>query len=298
MAGRKIYSSYLLHQENFRDKWRHFHLSEMRFSKEHYVPELTPMFGTDLFNNLSIDKRHRLFFEYAKLVAEALVLFEQILVFGVWHLKKDTHYLDPEALRSLDQFAKEELYHSQGFRHFLHSHPVFQWQDKKIYADSKTLKNTIAFIVKKAPACVFLPGAKLEAFTLSYYRMIKKYYPDNRENSWIHINHIHQIDETFHLPLEFDLHDSIVEKAGPIKTMFGAILFVIIMQFALIIGSYKVIRNVFPESSFLKKIQWMIKMAKWAVRTSPAYTEARLITKQQFQNKKPKWGKVLAFIYW
>jgi hypothetical protein len=298
MAARKIYSSYLHHQENFRDKWRFFQASELKFSKEHFVPELTPLFGTEEFNKLSLDKRQKLFFEYTKLVAEALILFEQILVYGVWHLKSETKYLDQEALSSLNQFAKEELYHSQGFRHFLHSREVFDWQNKKIYAASGKLKNTIAFIIKKAPACIFLPGAKLEAFTLSYYRMIKKYYPDNNENSWIHLNYIHQIDEAFHLPLEFDLHDSIVDKAGPLKTMIGAICFVLIMQVALVQGSYKVISNVFPEYSFIKRVQWMMKMAKWAVRTTPAYKEARKITKQQFENKKPKWGKVLAFIYW
>lgn len=298
MGAKKIYSSYLHHQVNFRDKWNLFHVSEMNFTNQHYIPELTPLFNTPEFEQLSLDKRHKLFFEYTKLVAEALVLFEQILVFGVWHLKKDVKYLDLEAHKSLHQFAVEELYHSQGFRHFLHSHPVFDWSNKKIYADSKFLKKTIAFIIKQAPACIFLPGAKLEAFTLSYYRMIKKYYPDNRENSWVHLNHIHQIDEAFHLPLEFDLHDSLVEKAGPVKTMLGAIAFVLIMQVALVIGSFKVISNVFPEYNFTKKVRWMMKMAKWAVRTTPAYTEARQITKQQFQNKKPKWGKVLAFIYW
>ena len=175
---------------------------------------------------------------------------------------------------------------------------IFNWKNKKIFANSKRLKNTIAFIIKKAPACVFLTGAKLEAFTLSYYRMIKKYYPNNFENSWIQINHIHQIDETFHLPLEFDLHDSFIQQSGVIRTILGTICFVLIMQVALIQGSYRVIDNVFPHFSFMKKLLWMIKMAKWAVRTSPAYQEARKMTKQQFKNKKPKFGRVLAFIYW
>jgi len=293
-----IYSSYLHHQENFRDKWREFMSGPMHFDSVHFIPELTPLFGSAEYNSLSQEERHRLFFEYLKLVGEALVLFEQILVYGVRFLERDFKNISPEASASLKQFAFEELYHSQGFRHFLHSNAVFNWQEKKIYADSRGLKNTIAWIVRKAPACVFLPGAKLEAFTLSYYRMIKKYYPDNRQNSWIHLNHIHQVDESFHLPLEFDLHDSIFEKAGPVKTFLGTIAFVLIMQVALVIGSYKVIHYAFPEYSFLKKIRWMMKMAKWAVRTTPAYQEARAMTKSQFEKKKPKWGKILSFIYW
>ncbi|MGZ3790067.1 MAG: hypothetical protein ACXVLQ_16135 [Bacteriovorax sp.] len=298
MARIKIYSSYLHHQENFRDKWKEYQSEKMIFGKANYVPELTPLNGTVDFDQLSVDKRHKLFFEYTKLVAEALILFEQILVYGVRHLYRESDSLDLEARLALHQLAVEELYHSQGFRHFLHSNEVFHWNEKKIYADSKRLKNTLAFIVKKAPACVFLPGAKLEAFTLSYYRMIKKYYPDHSANSWIKINYIHQIDEAFHLPLEFDLHDSLIQKAGHLKTVIGAIFFVLIMQVALIIGSYKIINNVFPESGPFKKIRWMMKMAKWAVRTTPAYQEARQMTKQQFEKKRPKWGRVFAFIYW
>jgi hypothetical protein len=297
-ARATIYSSYLHHQENFRDKWREFQSSDMKFDSSHFIPELTPLYGSDVYDALSTEEKHRIFFEYLKLVGEALVLFEQILVYGVRALEKDFKNISPEASASLKQFAFEELYHSQGFRHFLHANPVFNWDKNKIYADSRRLKNIIAFIIKKAPACVFLPGAKLEAFTLSYYRMIKKYYPDNRQNSWIHLNHIHQIDEAFHLPLEFDLHDSIFEQAGPVKTFFGTIAFVLIMQIALVIGSYKVVSYAFPEYSVFKKIRWMMKMARWAVRTTPAYQEARLMTKTQFEKKKPKWGRILSFIYW
>lgn len=270
----------------------------MNFDSAHFIPELTPLFGTSEYEMLTPKQRHRLFFEYLKLVGEALVLFEQILVYGVRALEKDFKNISPEASASLKQFAFEELYHSQAFRHFLHSNVVFNWDQKKIYADSRKLKNAIAWIVKKTPACVFLPGAKLEAFTLSYYRMIKKYYPDNRQNSWVHLNHIHQVDEAFHLPLEFDLHDSIFEKAGPVRTFLGTIAFVLIMQVALIIGSYKVIHYAMPEYSTVKKIRWMMKMAKWAVRTTPAYQEARQMTKTQFERKKPKWGKIFSFIYW
>ncbi len=298
MSRATIFSSYLHHQENFREKWNSYQLSREIFDRSFYVPEITPLFGTQEFNQLSVDKRHKLFFEYIKLVSEAIVLFEQTLVYGVWSLKKEAKTLNTEAQSSLRQFAIEELYHSRGFKHFLDANPEFMWKEKKIYADSRRLKNIIAFIIKKAPASVFLPGAKLEAFTLSYYRMIKKYYPESKQNSWVTLNHIHQIDEAFHLPLEFDLHDSLIEKSGALKTLIGTIFFVIIMQVALVQGSYKVINNVFPEYNFFKKVRWMMRMARWAVRTTPAYQEARYVTKQQFEKKKPKWGRFLSFIYW
>lgn len=298
MGRSSIFSSYLQNQKMFKVKWIEFHNSKMIFDESHYVDELTPLYGSDIFFELSIQKRHRLFFEYTKLVAESLVLFEQVLVFGVRHLRKEWGHLPKETSLSLHQFALEELYHSQGFRHFLYSNSVFEWKENKIFSDSRRLKNTIAFIIKMAPASIFLPGAKLEAFTLSYYRMIKKYYPSNMENSWIHLNHIHQIDEAFHLPLEFDLHDSLILQSGLVRTLFGTILFTLLMQVALVKGSYLVIRNTFPEFGFLKRLHWMLLMARWAVRTTPAYQEARQMTKQQFKKKKPKWGRLFAFVYW
>lgn len=298
MARDKIYSSYLHHQERFRDKWKIFQGSAMEFDEKHYVPELTPLFGTRDFDRLSLQDRHKLFFEYTKFVAEAFILFEQILLYGVWHLKKIAKKIDPTAYRSLMHFANEELYHTQGFRHFLSSTHVLNWSNLKIYSDAYFLKNAIAFVIRLAPACIFLPGAKLEAFTLSYYRMIKKHYPNQEDNSWAQLNYYHHLDENFHLPLEFDLHDSIIDNAGLIRTLTGSIFFVLIMQVALIQGSYRLVANVFPQYGFIKKISWMLKMSIWAVRTTPAYKDARAITKQQFQKKKPKWGKVLAFIYW
>ena len=115
MKTEKIFKSYLSHQVNFKEKWILFQNSKINFNKAHYIPELTPLFGTYEFTELSIDKRYQLFFEYTKLVAEALVLFEQTLVFGVRQLKTS----EIELKAAIHQFASEELYHSQGFRHFL-----------------------------------------------------------------------------------------------------------------------------------------------------------------------------------
>jgi hypothetical protein len=156
----------------------------------------------------------------------------------------------------------------------------------------------ISKVVIWSPSSVFLPGAKLEAFTLSYHKMIKKYYPNPRENSWIHLSQIHQIDETYHLPLEFSFHDSVIESVGVFKTLLGGMLFVLTLQLALMIGSFKVVHYSFPHYSFFKKLMWTGKMAKWAVRTTPSYADARIITKKQFALRKPRYGKIMSFIHW
>lgn len=296
------YNNYLNTQKNFREKWVEFYSLPPNFNHTHFQTELTPLNGSIEFSLLTQSEKERFFLEYIKLVSEALVFFEQLLVLGVWAIekrnKKRNFNIDSETLKALRQFTFEELYHSNGFRHFLSIHSEFNWNQNKIYADSKFLRKIISKVVLWSPSAVFLPGAKLEAFTLSYHKMIKKYYPSNRENSWIHLNHIHQIDEAHHLPLEFDLHDAIVDKVGAAKTLIGGILFVLIMQVALFIGSFKVVHYSFPKYSFLKKISWTLKMAKWAVRTTPAYSEARVITKRQFAIKRPKYGKLMSFIYW
>lgn len=298
MNNAKPFQSFVNTQKNFRDKWIEFYTMADNFSDLHFVEELTPLFGTAEFEHLSKSERHRFFLEYIKFVAETLVLFEQILVFGAWNLLKKNKVKNKETSVALNQFAKEELYHSNGFRHFLSSHQCFNWSEQKIFADAKVLRKIVCTIISISPAAIFLPGVKLEAFTLSYYKMIKKHYPDNRNNSWIHINHIHQLDEALHVPLEFDLHNSIIDDAGPIRTIIGELLFIIAMQFTLLLGSYKVVKYSFPHYGFFKKCLWTIKLAKWAVRTTPAYQEARMITKKQFQIKKPKYGNLLSFVYW
>jgi hypothetical protein len=292
------YTQYLNSQENFRDKWNEYFSLPPNFSSANYVDELAPLSNEKLFQNLSESEKKRFFLEYLKLVAEALIFFEQLLVFGVRKSLNPKNNIDPQTKRALKHFAFEELYHSNGFRHFLFIHKEFNWEKNKIYADAKLLRKIISMIINFSPACVFLPGAKLEAFTLSYHRMIKKYYSDLRGNSWIHLNHIHQIDEAYHLPLEFELHDATIENMGVIRTWIGSILFVITMQIALAIGSYKVVNFSFPNFGFFKKIRFTLKMAKWAVRVTPAYKDARAITEKQFKLKKPKFGKYWSFIYW
>lgn len=295
---RSEYSNYLNSQKDFRDKWNEYFALSPNFSIENFRPELTPLYGTPFYSKLTEEQRFRFFCEYIKLVAEALVFFEQLLMLGVWSFARSKKAKPSEAQKALKQFAFEELYHSHGFRHFLWNHKIFNWEKNKIFADARITRKIISKIVIWSPACVFLPGAKLEAFTLSYHKMIKKYYSNNFENAWIHLNYIHQVDEAHHLPLEFDLHDQYVKDAGMLRTWIGSVLFVLAMQVALFNGSYRVINYSFPQKSVWKKIILTLKMARWAVRTNPAYKEARVITRRQFQLKKPLMGKAMSFIYW
>ncbi len=292
------YSHYLNTQENFRQKWHEYFECPANFSSDHYVEQLAPLFGTDDFFKLTEAQRNQLNLEYIKLVAEALIFFEQLLVLGAWKIINKRTYLEAHTKRALQHFAYEELYHSHGFRHFLFIHENMHWNKNKIYADSKILRFIISKIVILAPGCVFLPGAKLEAFTLSYHKMIKKYYLNQRSNSWIHLNHIHQLDEAHHVPLEFELHNEIVKNEGVLKTFFGCIFFVLTMQLALGIGAFKVVKYALPEKNLFTRIRLMMKMARWAVRLTPAYNEAREMTRKQFIAKKPIYGNLFKFVYW
>jgi hypothetical protein len=294
----KFYSQYLNNQINFKAKWIEYYSLPPSFNGENFREGLTPLNNDKEFLKLTIEQRKKFFLEYIKFIAEALVFFEQLLVFGSSKILKKKLNISEETNQSLKQFLVEELYHSAGYRHFLHIHSDFDWKNKKIYADARVLRKLITAIVNFSPAAVFLPGAKLEAFTLSYHKMISKHYPNNRENSWSHLNQIHQLDEAYHLPLEFELHNSIIEIEGPVKTIIGGILFVFVMQIALFLGSFRVISFSFEDFSFFKKLNWTLKMAKWAVRTMPAYKEARTMTRNMFLTKKPNYGKWMSFIYW
>lgn len=285
-------------QVDFRVKWNNYYLLPSAFGIENYIEQLTPLSNLPEFKSFTELEKQRFFIEYLKLVSESLIFFEQILVLGAWDLLKKNDKLLNETKAALKQFAVEELFHSQAFRHFLHIHPDFNWNQCKIYSDAKIIRKFIVRIIHFAPAAVFIPGAKLEAFTLCYYKMIKNFYPKQQENSWIHLNQLHQIDEAHHVALEFDLHNSIINRAGVMRTILGGALFIAVMQIALFKGAYLVVKRSFPNRSIIEKLGLTFKMAKWAVRTNVAYSDARIMTKKLFKSKRPKYGIFWKYIYW
>jgi hypothetical protein len=223
-STKPIFSTFLGNAQTWQQKWIDFGSKPIQFGEKDYVEELTPFFGLTQFNNFSEEEKKKLFFEYVKLVGEAQILLEQILIYGFFHYRKKRKVYDEEVNQSMDKLSLEELYHSQAFRDFLGGVPELEWKEKPIYPKGSLLRKSFALLIKWAPLGMTLPGAKIEAFSLAYYKLLKKHYPHELDNSWIELSYYHHQDEAYHVPLEFDIYNSTIIQSGAFKTLFSTLL--------------------------------------------------------------------------
>ena len=290
-----VYKQYLSDASDFRAKWRgYIHSEKSKLSSNDFRDELTPFSGQKIYQTFSTDKKLKLFYEYTKFVAESIIVLEQVLMYAFWFYRKRNTF-DFDVKESMDKFCCEELYHSEGYRSFLRSQDVFHWPSEKLFLKNRFVINTICFVIKHAPLGITLPGAKLEAFSVSYYQMLKRVY-GKEENAWVYLNRIHHEDEIYHIPLEFDIYNSTLDKAGHVKSILSTFAFFIFLQVTLIGSSRQFIKRCFPEEGRLKRFKLTMGMAKWAVREMPAYKNGIKLTQQFFKKKKPKYTKIYKFL--
>lgn len=297
-STKPIFSTFLGNAETWQTKWIDFRSKPINFGEKNYVEELTPFYGLPQFQNFSEEEKRILFFEYVKLVGEAQILLEQILIFGFFHYRKKRKAYDDEVNQSMDKLSLEELYHSQAFRDFLSQVPELDWKGKPIYPKGTLLRKSFALLIKWAPLGMTLPGAKIEAFSLAYYKLLKKHYPSDLDNSWIELSYYHHQDEAFHVPLEFDIYNSTIIRSGAFKTLFSTLLFIVLLQWALLSASWRLIRHSFPRKSLGERLNLVRYFVKWAIRHMPAFEETRNHTRKLFKKKKPLFSNILSFMHW
>ncbi len=294
MSG-TVYKQYLSDKTDFRMKWKSYINSDKsKLGPNDFKDELTPFSGQEIYSSFSDEKKLKLFYEYTKFIAESIIVLEQVLMFAFWHYKKNHDFSEP-INDSIDKFCNEELYHSEGYRSFLKSQDVFSWPEEKLFLKNKWVVLCITWVIKHAPLGITLPGAKLEAFSVSYYRYLKKIYGDE-ENSWVELNRLHHEDEIFHIPLEFDIYNSTLDRAGHVKSIVSTFVFFIFLQVTLISSCTQYIKRCFPEKNSIQKFFLIIKMAKWAVREMPAYKDGIKLTQSFFKKKNPKYKSIFKFL--
>ncbi len=297
--SKPIFEKFLLNKESWKDKWSDFLNSPVNFNDSHFKEELTPFYGTSTFNDFSDQEKLKLFYAYIKLVTEAQIMLEQVLIYGFFYFRNKRFRHDGVVQDSIEKLQCEELHHSQAFRHFLAESPQLQWPKERIFPFPRFIRSLLAWVMKKAPLGMTLPGAKIEAFSMAYFKLLKKAYPEGeREHSWYHLNHYHHIDESFHVPLEFDLYNDSIWKSGPIRSFLSTLFFIIFLQYALALGSWNLVRIAFNERSPKERIGLFFGFMRWAIRHMPAFEETRLHTKSLFKKKRPLFGNILSFMHW
>lgn len=294
-----IFNNFLKNREHWKEKWIGLKKSHIyNFSEKDFKDELTPFYDMPLYDSLSQERREKLFFEYIKLIAEAQILLEQILIFGFYHFRNKVKSHERNVQDSIQKLSLEELYHSQAYRDFLSNIPQFNWPEQKVFPKHRPVRKFMAWLIRKAPLGMTLPGAKIEAFSLAYNKMLRNIYGSSSVNSWTVLNQYHQQDEAYHVPLEFDLYNATIQTAGPIKTLLSTLIFVSFLQYKLICGSWVVIARCFEDKNKIKRVRLTFLLAKWAIRHMPAYKETRIIARKFFRAKNPVFKRFLKFIYW
>lgn len=158
-------------------------------------------------------------------------------------------------------------------------------------------------IVVRAPMAMALPGAKIEAYSVHYGRYLEEQYRAEQGLSassvqWLKINHLHMLDEVFHVPHEFELFRLCFSASSRTLTMGGTLFFVLFLQWALISSTWKMLEISLERPTFAKKLILTAKIGRWVVRRFPPYDATRKQIRRQFELHKPPFGWLFRFIYW
>lgn len=290
------FKNYLKNQSSFREKWKEYISQKPRFDLSDRLDSLTPFYGMSEFQNLTEKNKNDLFINYVRLIAESLIVFEQVLLFGFFTNRRKERYSDEKFSKPFAQFTFEELYHSMAFRHFLKSHHVFSSFPKEMITKSSWLKNTFAFTIRRFPGALYICSPRLEALSLSYFNEINKAYGPSADNSWLKLHRLHYQDEVHHIPLNYHFHDAFITEHGLVKTWVGAVIFFVLLQVMLLKVAFETISQSFPEKTNLKKVVWTFKFIKWSMKFSKAHIDARVIMKKYFIKLKPQYSYLFSFL--
>ncbi|OUR93687.1 hypothetical protein A9Q84_19685 [Halobacteriovorax marinus] len=292
------FDSYIGDMNKFKSKWQDFETyPKMALDKSDYQDELTPFHGLEIFDTLTKEIKENLFIEYVKFLSEVQIYFEQLVVYAFRSLR-ERYSLDKTDKDIVNKFIYEEVYHSIAFRNFLSSQKQFDWPREYNVPKVKMLRKFICFCIRKNPLAVTLPGAKLEAFTVEYSKLIKNVYKDNHTNAWSLINHYHHIDEAVHVNVEMYIYKKYIGTKSSLGTLLSTFAFVGFLQVILFFGCKNVVKRSFPKMGLLETMKWTLRMGKWAVRDLRPYRQALKVTERNFDKYQPKYKKILKFIYW
>jgi hypothetical protein len=287
---------YLKNQSTFKEKWIDYINAPPNFDETNRLDSLTPFYKTPHFQNFSDEKKNILFLNNVRFMAEALIVFEQVLLFGYYTNRNKPRYSNEEFSAPFAQFTFEELYHSIAFKHFLASHNVFATFPGPLLTDCHWIKNSFAFIVRNFPGALYICSPRLEALALSYYNEIHHAYKGHEDNSWHKLHQLHRQDELYHIPLNYHFHESFIQEHGIIKTFIGSVLFFLLIQIMLFKVTYGAIAQSFPEKNIFGKIRWTFRFIKWSINIAEAHKGARVIMKGYVNKIKPSYSYIFSFL--
>lgn len=285
---------YLKRENSFKIKWLdYFERRDLQMKEDFYFPELSLFFGSEKFNQLTDEEKKASFRQFVFFFAELQIYLEKLVVYGFYKFRKHEHIIGDDIKRTMRLLAREELYHTQGYTHFLRQ----QNEPDHLLLDNKLLRFLGAFALKLNPLVITMVAAKFESFSQPYLQQLQKSIHDS-QNGWYQINKIHMEDEIFHVPLQFDIYNASVKNFGYLRTLIPMLLLYLAFQFVLLIGASKMVNKTFIERNFFKR-NFIIypTLLVWCSRQNETIQKARKIMKHYCKKKNPFYQKTLKFLY-
>lgn len=279
------------------DRWHEFQkITGPQITEYPLVTELIPFSGTKLFANLTEQEKQIFFQAFMQFNAEAIILLELTLFVGIRAIfnKQKTS----EIVEASRKMLIEEKDHTKAYIRFLRQYCPEYPQKSYLLRRNHFIKNSMAFFAKYFPLTLTIPGAKFEAYSVFYSQELTQHFA--QDNYWRKLNHLHLLDETHHVGYEFDIYQiemDLLSTFGKIFSLFATYLFILVMQFVFLIGSYRMVHFSKADLSPFEKIKWTLALGKWILREFPAYQKTRTYIQKQFENRQPIWGKYFKIIY-
>lgn len=284
-------SRYLKIQTDSIDKWRQFNaqLEQGSFFKSDSLAlaEFTKEMAASKFLNLNPEQQKKLAICFLKFGCEALMVFEQCFMYAHRVIRKKNW--DPEQKKAFDLFVKEEFYHTKAFRKYLISEALFDFpKQSTILRKSRWLKNTFAWILKREPFAIILPGAKSEVFSLYMTQYMEKFFPA-KNFTYSELHRIHSLDEAYHVAIDYELVQKYFENKTFLrkaKFIFFNYVLIFFIQFIVICGFNNAAEQIFHRPSKLFKARFIFQLFRWTLWNFQPYSKTKVHLKNVYKNQK------------
>jgi hypothetical protein len=269
------------------------------FSREPHRPlpdevkdALVPLHGTPEFVELSEAEKRRLYLYFIQWVAEFLIVLEGLLAIAFRKLPGNA-----KAARILG----EEFLHGRAFRRFLRNEKVLGYPARRVFLKRQPLaQRVLTAIFRRFPLAMAIPGAKIEAFSISYSKLLKNAMGDPQACTWSKLNWLHLMDEALHVPHEFELYNEEFDRhgwSGRLGTVAGTWIFFAFLQWMLIRGCFRMAwTSLEPSSGFWRRLSLSWKTLLWASYVFPPSRYMRTSTQSHYRERKPRWGRLIRFV--
>ncbi len=271
-------TSYLKKQENSFAKWTEFLQKDLQqdFRPLEYSDEIPSPLEDFPQDNWSEKEKTRFYYLFAQFNCEALIIFEQCFMYATRKLVRTLP--NPLERTALRHFAREEFIHTKAFRAYLRKEIVFHFPQKALVIHgSPLLKNIFAWILRQEPLAIIIPGAKSETYSLFYSKLFEKLF-GQEGNTFTHLNALHSEDEVSHVQFDYNFVDSVLQRRSlfeQIRFVFYTFLLIFFIQFIILSGFSRVVKQLRPRSSVWFRVRLMGRIFKWILWSFNPYLQTR-----------------------